>query len=214
MLCSPCWLLGEGVHGGGGDGGVVRVVALPLSPDLCGEVGTGDGEAAVADPGADAVGVEVVAGAVVVADAAVEDGSGGELVDVGVFPFAAGGVVDALNVEGVVKSVAVQHGELTICMLGVPDESGAHPVVQFSFKMEDVQDFSAGERPMLHRLEWREHEGFAYALRFTGGNGSMSVDEAVARVKARGGSCWGVEEAAECERLLGERFPLTGGKLL
>lgn len=115
--------------------------------------------------------------------------------------------VDALNVEGVVKSVAVQHGELTICMLGVPDESGAHPVVQFSFKMEDVQDFSAGERPMLHRLEWREHEGFAYALRFTGGNGSMSVDEAVARVKARGGSCWGVEEAAECERLLGERYP-------
>lgn len=37
----------------------------------------------------------MVAGAVVVADAAVEDGSGGELVDVGVFPFAAGGVVDA-----------------------------------------------------------------------------------------------------------------------
>lgn len=62
---------------------------------MCGEVGAGDGEAAVADPGADAVGVEVVAGAVVVADAAVEDGSGGELVDVGVFPFAAGGVVDA-----------------------------------------------------------------------------------------------------------------------
>lgn len=95
MLCSLCWLLGEGVHGGGGDGGVVCVVALPLSPDLCGEVGAGDGEAAVADPGADAVGVEVVAGAVVVADAAVEDGSGGEFVDVGVFPFAAGGVVDA-----------------------------------------------------------------------------------------------------------------------
>ena len=95
MLCSLCWLLGEGVHGGGGDGCVVCVVAHPLSPDLCGEVGAGDGEAAVADPGADAVGVEVVAGAVVVADAAVEDGSGGELVDVGVFPFAAGGVVDA-----------------------------------------------------------------------------------------------------------------------
>ena len=30
---------------------------------------------------------------------------------------------------------------------------------------------------------------------------------AFARVKARGGSCWGVEEAAECERLLGERYP-------
>lgn len=115
--------------------------------------------------------------------------------------------VNALNVEGVVKSVAVQHGELTICLLGVPDESGANSVVQFSFKMGDVQDFSVGERPMLHRLEWREHEGFAYALRFTGDNGPASVDEAVARVKARGGSCWGVEEAAECERLLGERYP-------
>lgn len=115
--------------------------------------------------------------------------------------------VDALNVEGVVKSVAVQHGELTICMLGVPDESGAHSVAQFSFKMEDVQGFSVGERPMLHRLEWREREGFAYALRFTGDNGPASVDEAVARVKARGGSCWGVEEAVECERLLRERFP-------
>lgn len=79
----------------GGDGGVVGVVALPLSPDLCGEVGAGDGEAAVADPGADAVGVEVVAGAVVVADAAVEDCSCGELVDVRVFPLAGGGVVDA-----------------------------------------------------------------------------------------------------------------------
>ena len=53
-LCSLCWLLGECVHGGGGDGCVVCVVALPLSPDLCGEVGAGDGEAAVADPGADA----------------------------------------------------------------------------------------------------------------------------------------------------------------
>lgn len=67
--------------------------------------------------------------------------------------------VDALNVEGVVKSAAVQHGELTICMLGVPDESGTHSVVQFSFNMKDVQDFSVGERPMLHRLEWREREG-------------------------------------------------------
>ncbi len=116
--------------------------------------------------------------------------------------------VDALNVEGVVGSVTVRHGELTICMLGAPPLglSAIHPVVQFSFKMEDVQDFSVGERPMLHRLEWREHEGFAYALRFTGGNGSMSVDEAVARVKARGGSCWGVEEAAEHEWLLGEHY--------
>ena len=117
--------------------------------------------------------------------------------------------VDALNVEGVVGSVAVQHGELTICMLGAPPlgSSAIHPVVQFSFNMKDVQGFSVGERPMLHRLEWREREGFAYALRFTGDNGSLSVDEAVARVKARGGSCWGVEEAAECERLLGERYP-------
>lgn len=117
--------------------------------------------------------------------------------------------VDALNVEGVVGSVAVQHGELTICMLGVfpIGLSAPHPVVQFSFKMKDVQGFSVGERPMLHRLEWREHEGFAYALRFTGDNGSMSVDEAVARVKARGGSCSGVEEAAECESLLEERCP-------
>lgn len=117
--------------------------------------------------------------------------------------------VDALNVEGVVGSVAVRHGELTICMLGVPPlGSGAlHPVVQFSFKMEDVQGFSVGERPMLHRLEWREREGFAYALRFTGDNGSASADEAVARVKARGGSCWGVEEAAEYERLFEEHCP-------
>lgn len=101
--------------------------------------------------------------------------------------------------------MTVRDGELTICLLGVPDESGAHPVVQFSFKMENVQDFSVGERPMLHRLEWREREGFAYALRFTGDNGPASMDEAVARVKARGGSCWGVEEAAECERIFEER---------
>ena len=114
--------------------------------------------------------------------------------------------VDALNVEGVVGSVVVQHGELTICLLGVPPlgHGAVHPVVQFSFNMKDVQGFSVGERPMLHRLEWREREGFAYALRFTGDNGSLSVDEAVARVKARGGSCWGVEEAAECEWLLEE----------
>lgn len=115
--------------------------------------------------------------------------------------------VDALNVEGVVKSVTIRHGELTVCMLGMsPLVSGAlHPVVQFSFKMEDVQDFSVGERPMLHRLEWREQEGFAYALRFTGDNGTASVDEAVARVKEQGGSCWGVEDAAEYERLFEER---------
>ena len=62
-----CWLLGERVHCGGGDGSVVGVVALPLSPDLCGEVGAGDGEAAVADPGADAVDVSLRA----------VDGSGG-----------------------------------------------------------------------------------------------------------------------------------------
>lgn len=51
--------------------------------------------------------------------------------------------VDALNVEGVVGSVTVRHGELTICMLGVPPlgSSAIHPVVQFSFKMEDVQGF-------------------------------------------------------------------------
>lgn len=117
--------------------------------------------------------------------------------------------VDALNVEGVVGSVTVRHGELTICMLGVPSlgHGAVHPVVQFSFNMKDVQDFSVGKRPMLHRLEWREREGFAYALRFTGDNGSMSVDEAVARVKARGGSCWGVEEAAEYEWLFEERCP-------
>ena len=115
--------------------------------------------------------------------------------------------VNALNVEGVVGSVAVRHGELTICMLGMsPLVSGAlHPVVQFSFRMEDVQDFSVGKRPMLHRLEWREQEGFAYALRFTGDNGPASADEAVARVKARGGSCWGVEDATEYERLFEER---------
>ena len=117
--------------------------------------------------------------------------------------------VNALNVEGVVGSVNVRRGKLTICMLGMsPLDSGAlHPVVQFSFNMKDVQDFSVGERPMLHRLEWREQEGFAYALRFTGDNGPASADEAVARVKERGGSCWGVEEAAEYERLFEERCP-------
>lgn len=115
--------------------------------------------------------------------------------------------VNALNVEGVVGSINVRRGKLTICMLGMsPLDSGAlHPVVQFSFNMKDVQDFSVGERPMLHRLEWREQEGFAYALRFTGDNGPASADEAVARVKERGGSCWGVEDAAEYERLFEER---------
>ena len=115
--------------------------------------------------------------------------------------------VNALNVEGVAGSVNVRRGKLTICMLGMsPLDSGAlHPVVQFSFNMKDVQGFSVGERPMLHRLEWREQEGFAYALRFTGDNGPASADEAVARVKERGGSCWGVEDAAEYERLFEER---------
>lgn len=116
--------------------------------------------------------------------------------------------VDALNVEGVVKSVTVEHGELTVLMLGCPSAKfGVNSVSRFSFNMNDVQYFSVGERQMLRRLEWRECEGLAYALRFTGGNGSMSVDDVVARVKERGGSCWGVEEAAECERLLGERCP-------
>lgn len=62
---------------------------------MCGKVGAGDGGADVADPGADAVGEDVVACAVVAAGSAVEYGSGGELVDVHVFPFAGGGVVDA-----------------------------------------------------------------------------------------------------------------------
>lgn len=116
--------------------------------------------------------------------------------------------VDALNVEGVVKSVTVEYGELTVLMLGCPSAKfGVNSVSRFSFNMNDVQYFSVGERQMLRRLEWRECEGLAYALRFTGGNGSMSVDDAVARVKERGGSCWGVEEAAECERLLEERCP-------
>lgn len=44
-------------------------------------------------------------------------------------------------------------------------------------------------------------------------NGCVAVaeltchDEAVARVKARGGSCWGVEEAAEHEWLFEEHCP-------
>lgn len=124
--------------------------------------------------------------------------------------------VDALNVEGVVKSVAVRHGELTICMLGAPPlgSSAIHPVVQFSFKMENVQDFSVGERPMLRHVDWREDGGFAYTLRFTGSNGEIGADEAAARVREYGGSCWGLDEAVECERALNERFPLTGGKLV
>lgn len=46
---------------------------------MCGKVGAGDGGADVADPGADAVGEDVVACAVVAADSAVEYGSGGDV---------------------------------------------------------------------------------------------------------------------------------------
>lgn len=115
--------------------------------------------------------------------------------------------VDALSVEGVVSGVTVGRGVLTIFMLGAPDGDGAHPTVCFEFPMSVVRGFSVGERPMLHRLEWREQEGFAYALRFTGDNGSASADEAAARVREYGGSCWGLDEAVECERLFEERCP-------
>lgn len=56
--------------------------------------------------------------------------------------------------------------------------------------------------------------GFAYVLRFTGSNGEMGADEAAARVREYGGSCWGLDEAVECERALNERFPLSDGKLV
>ena len=46
-----------------------------------------------------------------------------------------------------------------------------------------------------------------------GGNGEIGADEAAARVREYGGSCWGVDEAVECERALNERFPLSDGKL-
>ena len=122
--------------------------------------------------------------------------------------------VDALSAEGIVSSVAVGRGVLTIFMLGVPDGDGVHPTVCFEFPMSVVRGFSVGERPMLRRLDWREDGGFAYVLRFTGGCGEIGADEAAARVREYGGSCWGLDEAVECERALNERFPLTGGKLV
>ena len=121
--------------------------------------------------------------------------------------------VDALSVEGIVKSVTMGHGVLTIVMLGAPDGDGAHPTVRFEFPMGVVKGFSVGERPMLRHVDWREDGGFAYVLRFTGGCGELSADEAAARVREYGGSCWGLDEAVECERALSERFPLTGGTL-
>lgn len=120
--------------------------------------------------------------------------------------------VDALSVEGVVSGVTVGRGVLTIFMLGAPDGDGAHPTVCFEFPMSVVRDFSVGERPMLRHVEWREDGGFAYALRFTGGCGEIGADEAAARVREYGGSCWGLDKAVECERALNERFPLTGGR--
>ena len=122
--------------------------------------------------------------------------------------------VDALSVEGVVSGVTVGRGVLTIFMLGAPDDDGAHPTVCFEFPMSVVRGFSVGERPMLRRLDWREDGGFAYVLRFTGGNGEMGADEAAARVREYGGSCWGLDDAVECERALNGRFPLGGGKLV
>lgn len=78
--------------------------------------------------------------------------------------------------------------------------------------MSVVRGFSVGERPMLRHVDWREDGGFAYALRFTGGCGEIGADEAAARVREYGGSCWGLDEAVECERALNERFPLRGGR--
>ena len=122
--------------------------------------------------------------------------------------------VDALSAEGIVSSVTVGRGVLTIFILGAPDGDGAHPTVCFEFPMSVVRGFSVGERPMLRHVDWREDGGFAYALRFTGSNGEIGADEAAARVREYGGSCWGLDEAVECERALNERFPLTGGKLV
>lgn len=53
---------------------------------------------------------------------------------------------------------------------------------------------------------------YAFLMRFTGGCGEIGADEAAARVREYGGSCWGLDEALECERALNERFPLTGGR--
>lgn len=122
--------------------------------------------------------------------------------------------VDALSAEGVVSSVTVGRGVLTFFMLGAPDGDGAHPAVCFEFPVSVVRGFSVGERPMLRHVGWREGGGFAYALRFTGSNGEMGADEAAARVRECGGSCWGLGEAVECERALNERFPLSDGKLV
>ena len=122
--------------------------------------------------------------------------------------------VDALSVEGIVSGVTVGRGVLTVFMLGAPDGDASHPTVCFEFPMSVVRGFSVGERPMLRRLDWREDGGFAYVLRFTGGNGEMGADEAAARVREYGGSCWGLDDAVECERALNGRFPLGGGKLV
>lgn len=59
------------------------------------------------------MGEDVVACAVVAAGSAVEDGSGGELVDVHVFPFAGGGVVDACGGGVGGRVVAVLAGALS-----------------------------------------------------------------------------------------------------
>lgn len=119
--------------------------------------------------------------------------------------------VDVLSAEGIVSSVTVGRGVLTIFMLGAPDGDGAHPTVCFEFLMSVVRGFSVGERPVLRHVDWREDGGFAYALRFTGSNGEMGADEAAARVREYGGSCWGLDVAVECERALNERFPLSDG---
>lgn len=122
--------------------------------------------------------------------------------------------VGALSAGGVVSSVTVGRGVLTIFMLGAPDGDGAHPTVRFGFPMSVVRGFSVGERPMLRHVDWREDGGFAYVMRFTGGCGEMGADEAAARVREYGGSCWGLDGAVECERALNERFPLSDGKLV
>lgn len=98
--------------------------------------------------------------------------------------------VGALSAEGIVSGVTVGRGVLTIFMLGAPDGDGAHPTVCFEFLMSVVRGFSVGERPMLRHVDWREDGGFAYVLRFTGSNGEMGADEAAARVREYGGSCW------------------------
>ena len=78
--------------------------------------------------------------------------------------------------------------------------------------VEDPALFEGNVR--ARHLDWREDGGFAYVMRFTGGCGEMGADEAAARVREYGGSCWGLDEAVECERALNERFPLSDGKLV